>query len=100
MDEFSKKFQTAFDPLPHFRKIISHIFSSLCSKRPVQRCKICNINLWIEHDPPPLVLFRKFIRFEDSTRPLSKMKDLYDKYAPKMSLTIDARGGEALGSEI
>ena len=29
-DEFSEKFQTAFDPHPHFRKIISLIWCRLC----------------------------------------------------------------------
>ena len=34
--------------------------------------KICNINFWIENDPPPpLELFRKFIQFGNLTRPLS-----------------------------
>ena len=33
--------------------------------------KICNINFWIENDPP-LELFRKFIRFGVRTRPLLK----------------------------
>ena len=28
-DEFSEKFQTGFDPPPHFRKIISQIFSEI-----------------------------------------------------------------------
>ena len=34
--------------------------------------KICNINFWIENDPPPppLELFRKFIRFGRERRPL------------------------------
>ena len=34
--------------------------------------QICNINSWIENDPlhPPLVLFRKFIRFGSWTLPL------------------------------
>ena len=34
--------------------------------------KICNINFWIENDPPPppLELFRKFIRFGRGMRPL------------------------------
>ena len=42
MDEFSEKFQTAFDLAPptHFRKIMSQI--SFLS--PVLRSKICNIN--------------------------------------------------------
>ena len=34
--------------------------------------KICNINFWIENDPPPLELFRKFIRFGRGRRPLAK----------------------------
>ena len=32
--------------------------------------KICNINFWIESDPPPLAFFQKFIRFGSRTRPL------------------------------
>ena len=33
--------------------------------------KICNINFWIENDPPPpLELFRKFIHFGRERRPL------------------------------
>ena len=35
--------------------------------------KICNINFWIENahpHPPPLELFRKFIRFGRGKRPL------------------------------
>ena len=32
--------------------------------------KICNINFWIENDPSPLEVFRKFIRFDTLTRPL------------------------------
>ena len=33
--------------------------------------KICNINFWIENDPPPpLALFQKFIRFGCRTLPL------------------------------
>ena len=32
--------------------------------------KICNINFWIENDPPPpLELFQKFIRFGCGTLP-------------------------------
>ena len=37
--------------------------------------KICNINFWIENDPPPLLeLFRKFIRFGRGKRPLGGRK--------------------------
>ena len=43
-------------------------------KKPYLMSKICNINFWIENDPPPppLELFRKFIRFGVRTRPLNK----------------------------
>ena len=81
MDEFSEKFQTAFDPPPLiFGKLCSNfflqisfseIYDAICfkglacycsaktssqpalSKSPVKRTKICNINFWIENDPPP-----------------------------------------------
>ena len=41
-------------------------------KKPHLKVQICNINLWIENDlpPPPLELFRKFIRFGVRIRPL------------------------------
>ena len=32
--------------------------------------KICNINFWIENDPLPLELFRKFIQFGAAILPL------------------------------
>ena len=39
--------------------------------------KICNINFWIENDPPPpLELFRKFIRFGDAILPLGERGEL------------------------
>ena len=63
-DHFSEKFQTAFDPPPL-------IYGKLSEKNPIKRSKICNINFWIENypSPPPLALFRKFIRFGSLTLP-------------------------------
>ena len=60
MDEFSENFQTAFNPppLPLF-----HFWLQFLQKK-VKRSKICNIKVWIEHDPPPpLELFWKFNHF-------------------------------------
>ena len=46
----------------HFWKImLQSVFQNSCPKSFVWRSKICNINFWIENDPP-LELFRKFIR--------------------------------------
>ena len=49
--------------MSHYRYLINKI-------QPIElqdmnlRSKICNRNIWIERDPPPLELFRKLIRFE------------------------------------
>ena len=32
--------------------------------------KICKIDFWIENDPPPLALFRKYVRIGAATLPL------------------------------
>ena len=64
-DEFSEKFQTAFDPTPiTFRKSYCNFFPKFMTKVSPIMVKICNINFLIENDPPPpSELFRKFIRF-------------------------------------
>ena len=51
-------------PLPHFQKIMLQFFP----KKPCLRSKICNMNFWIENDPP---LFQKSIRFVGTTGPLA-----------------------------
>ena len=58
-----RNFQTTFDP-PQFRKLILHIFSLY--KGP----KLALYILRMEMTPPPLELFRIFIRFGIATRPL------------------------------
>ena len=71
--EFSEQFQMAFDPLPHFRNITLQFFSFSCSKSPVLRSKIGNINFYIENESPlPLGPIRKFICFGDVTRPSAR----------------------------
>ena len=43
-----------------------------CDKKAVFKVsKICNTIFWIENAPPPLALFRKFIRFCSWTLPSS-----------------------------
>ena len=71
-DEFSEKFQKAFDP-PHFRK--NHIanFSRIHDRITVYNDKWQKYAIQIfglEMTPPLLELFRKFIRFFMVTRPL------------------------------
>ena len=57
------------------------------SKSPVKRTKICNINFWIENDPPPLDLCRKFICFVRATCPLEKLPPKKGKI-PKISIQL------------
>ena len=55
-DEFSEKFQTAFDP-PHpliFGKLCCNFFPKFMTEVSSLMAKICNINFWIENDPLPL----------------------------------------------
>ena len=69
-DEFSEKFQTAFDPPPYFRKVMLQFFSEIHDRTIVYDGKNLQY-FWIENDtPPPLDLFRKFIRFGRGRRPL------------------------------
>ena len=54
-DEFSEKFQTAFDPPPLiFGKLCCTFFPKFMTEVSSIMAKICNINFWIENDPPPL----------------------------------------------
>ena len=58
LDEFSEKFQTAFDPPPPpllhiiLGKLYCNFFRKTSKKSPLERFKICKINFWIENDPP------------------------------------------------
>ena len=70
MDEFSKKFQTAFDP-PSFLENHIAIFLENIQKKP--HIKVQNLQhnfLDWTWPPTPLEGFRKFIRFDSLTRPL------------------------------
>ena len=49
---------------------ITLLYHFHAQKAPFKVPKICNINFWIEDDPPPLALFRKFIRFCSLALPL------------------------------
>ena len=65
LDEFSEKFQTAFNPSYHFWKIILQFFSENVQKKPFR--KVQNLqNKFLDWKWPPrtapLELFRKFIR--------------------------------------
>ena len=54
--EFSEKFQTAFDPPPLiFVKLSYKLFSSEKSEKKALYKKICNVIFWFENDlhPPP-----------------------------------------------
>ena len=68
-DEFSEKFQTAFDPPPSFSENYFAIFSENVQKRPFIKVQNLQFNFWIENDLPPLELFRNFIRFGGATLP-------------------------------
>ena len=51
-DEFSEKFQTAFDPPPLiFGKLCCKFFPKFMTEVSSVMAKICNINFWIENDP-------------------------------------------------
>ena len=54
-DEFSEKFQTAFDPPPptHFQKVILQFFPKFMTEVSSIMAKVCNIIFWIENAPPP-----------------------------------------------
>ena len=39
-DEFSEKFQTAFDPIPHCQKIMVQFFSEIAEKIPYMMVQI------------------------------------------------------------
>ena len=65
-DEFSEKFQTT--PPLIFGKSCCGFFPEFMTEEPLIMAKICNINFWIENDPPS-ELFRKFIRFGGAIRP-------------------------------
>ena len=65
-DEFSEKFQTAFDPPPLiFGKLCCNFFLKFMTKVSSIMAKICNINFWIENDPspPPFGTFPKIHPF-------------------------------------
>ena len=73
-DEFSEKFQTAFDPQPP--TFSENHAANLSGKRPKKIClRVQNLFLFVFGlkmpllPPPPLELFRKFIRFGTVTRP-------------------------------
>ena len=52
-DEFSEKFQTAFDPPPLiFGKSYCKFFPKFMTEVSSIMAKICNIKFWIENDPP------------------------------------------------
>ena len=71
-DEFSEKFQTAFDPPLILGKSYCNFFPEFMTKVPFIMAKICNIIFLIENDPPPLSeLFLKFIRFGNVRHPLA-----------------------------
>ena len=48
-NEFSEKIQMVFDPP------LLQFFFGKYPKKSIKRSKICNINFWIEKDPPPPV---------------------------------------------
>ena len=50
MDEFSEKFQTAFDPTP---LIFGKLYCIFFPKKPWLKSKICNIIFWIENGLHP-----------------------------------------------
>ena len=53
-DEFLEKFQTAFDPPPLiFGKSYFNFFPKFMTEVSSIMAKICNLNFWIENDPPP-----------------------------------------------
>ena len=52
LDEFWEKFQTAFDPSPHFQKIRLQFFSEKPSSKPCIKVQICKLNFCLENDPP------------------------------------------------
>ena len=62
-DEFSEKFQTAFDPPPSFSENHITIFPEFMTEVPFRMAKFCNINFWIGNDPPPLGIFQKIHPF-------------------------------------
>ena len=53
-----------------FGKLFCNFFPKFMTEVSSIMAKICNIIFWIENDPPPLELFRKFIRFGRGRRPL------------------------------
>ena len=72
-NEFSEKFQTAFDPNPpQFRKIMLQFFPENVRKNlfkgPKSATKFFGLKMPLL-SAPPLELFRKFIRFGTVTRP-------------------------------
>ena len=50
-DEFSIKFQTAFAPPPHFRKIILQIFNNFLLKKHSSKAQKLQHKFWNENDP-------------------------------------------------
>ena len=56
-------------PPSFFGKLYCKFFLKFMTEVSSIMAKICNINFWIENDPPPLELFRKFIHFGRERRP-------------------------------
>ena len=70
---FWKSSKQPLTPPPHFRKVMLQFFLKFMTEVSSIMANICNINFWIENDPPPsLELFRKFIRFGRGKLPLPR----------------------------
>ena len=55
---FRKSSKRPFPPPPaHFRKVMLQFFLKFMTEVSSIMAKICNINFWIENDPPPLLNF-------------------------------------------
>ena len=77
--QFQKYKCTVHTP-PPFQKVMLQSIHNSVLKKSCLKVQNLQYNFWIEINPPPpllpLELFRKFIRFEDAGRPLTR-KQMY-----------------------